>query len=148
MQQALDLAYAHAQQGGRPFAAVLVLGDQVVATGVNQILSTHDPTAHAEMEALRAAAKAQGSPRLEGHVMYASGHPCPMCWAAMHLVGISQVYYAYSNQEAEPYGLSTTALYAELIKPLAAQALPLIHLPLRPSQGDAYALWQAQQSRP
>lgn len=148
MRMALELAYSHTQQGGRPFAAVLVKAGRVVATGVNQMLATHDPTAHAEMEAIRTAARAQQAPRLDGHITYASGHPCPMCLAAMYLTGVSTAYYAYSNTEAEAYGLSTAHLYAELAKPFSAQALPLIHLPLRPSLGDLYPLWQAQQLQP
>jgi guanine deaminase len=144
LQMAVELACTHvSQQGGRPFGAVLVKDGQVVATGVNQILATHDPTAHAEIEAMRAATRHQASPRLDGHVMYASGHPCPMCLAAMYLAGITQVYYAHSNNEAEAFGLSTAKLYAELAKPFAEQSLPLVHLPVTTAQ-HPYLLWQAR----
>src|SRR5437868_9997211 len=84
---AVRLALDNVQQHrGRPFGAVLVNKDgAVVATGVNTILESGDPTAHAELQAIRAAAKARNNPRLDGHVMYASGHPCPMCLAAMYM---------------------------------------------------------------
>jgi guanine deaminase len=131
---------------GRPFGAVLVKDGRLVATGVNSVLSNHDPTAHAELEAIRAAARAQQNPRLDGHVMYASGHPCPMCLAAMYLAGIRKAFYAYSNEEAEPFGLSTKHVYTELAKPLSEQAMQLEHRPLRLPGQDLYEAW-AQTNR-
>ncbi|MFX8751226.1 nucleoside deaminase, partial [Acinetobacter baumannii] len=77
----------------------LVKDGKVIATGVNEIGATGDPTTHAELQAIRAASRALGSPRLDGCVIYASGHPCPMCLAAMHLTGITEVTYAYSNED-------------------------------------------------
>ena len=127
---------------GRPFGAVLVKEGQIVATGVNTVLSSHDPTAHAELEAIRTVARKQQNQRLDGHVMYASSHPCPMCLAAMYLAGIRQVYYAYSNEDAEPYGLSTSGLYAELAKPLSEQSMQLAYMPLRPAEQDLYEAWR------
>jgi tRNA(Arg) A34 adenosine deaminase TadA len=127
---------------GRPFGALLVKDGQIVASAVNNVLASHDPTAHAELEAIRLAARAQQNPRLDGHVMYASGHPCPMCLAAMYLVGIPQVYYAYSNEDGEPVGLSTSSLYAELTKPLSMQAMQLEHRPVRPAGMDLYEAWK------
>jgi tRNA(Arg) A34 adenosine deaminase TadA len=126
---------------GRPFGAVLVKDGQVIATGVNTVLSSHDPTAHAEIEAIRAAARTQQNSRFDGHVMYASGHPCPMCLAAMYLAGIRQVYYAYSNEDGEPFGLSTKHLYAELAKPISAQVMQLEYRPLRLPELDLYEAW-------
>jgi tRNA(Arg) A34 adenosine deaminase TadA len=126
---------------GRPFGAVLVKDGRIIATGVNTVLSSHDPTAHAEIEAIRAAAHTQQNPGLDGHVMYASGHPCPICLAAMYLVGIHQVYYAYSNEDGEPFGLSTKHLYAELAKPLSSQAMRLEYRPLRLPEQDLYEAW-------
>ncbi len=82
LRQAIELAYANSANGGRPFGAVLVRNGEVVATGVNEILATNDPTAHAELTAIRAASRALGTPNLEGSAVYASGHPCPMCMAA------------------------------------------------------------------
>lgn len=140
---AIQLALDNVQtRKGRPFGAVLVKDGQIVATGINTMLSSHDPTAHAEVEAIRAAARTRQNPRLDGHVMYASGHPCPMCLAAMYLVGIRQVYYAYSDEDGEPYGLSTRDLYAELAKPLSAQAMQLEHLPVRAAEQDLYEAWR------
>lgn len=146
--EAIDLARANVRNGGRPFGAVLVKDDVVIATGVNEIHITHDPTTHAELQAIRAASRALGSPRLDGCVIYASGHPCPMCLSAMHLTGIREVTYAYSNDDGEPYGLSTAAIYAELAKPLAEQSLKIAHVPVRRDEGDLYEMWRGAASAP
>jgi tRNA(Arg) A34 adenosine deaminase TadA len=141
--EAVDLARENVRKGGRPFGAVLVRDGAVIATGVNEIHATRDPTTHAELQAIRAASRALGSPRLDGCVIYASGHPCPMCLSAMHLTGIREVTYAYSNEDGEPYGLSTAAVYAELAKPLAEQSLTATYLPVRPgAEGDLYEMWR------
>ena len=141
--EAIDLARENLRKGGRPFGAVLVKDGAVIATGVNEIHTTQDPTAHAELQAIRAASRVLGNPRLDGYVIYASGQPCPMCLSAMYLTGIREVTYAYSNEDGEPYGLSSAAIYAELAKPLDQQSLKATYSPVRPDQGrDPYELWQ------
>jgi tRNA(Arg) A34 adenosine deaminase TadA len=141
--QAIDLARRNVEdRGGRPFGAVVVRDGVVVATGVNEMGATGDPTAHAELQAIRAAARDLGTLRLEGCTVYASGHPCPMCLAAMTMIGVEAVYYAHSNEDGAPFGLSTAGVYAELAKPLADQALTIRHLPVRAVGVDLYALWQ------
>jgi tRNA(Arg) A34 adenosine deaminase TadA len=144
LRQAIALARDNASRGGRPFGAVVVKDGQVLATGVNEILASGDPTAHAELLAIRAAARALGAPRLDGCTVYASVHPCPMCLAAMHLCGVQEVAYAYSNEEGEPYGLSTAAVYAEMAKPVHAQQLPVRHVPVRAEGEPLYAYWRRQ----
>ncbi|MEX5589424.1 nucleoside deaminase [Pseudomonas urmiensis] len=144
MREALDLARANIQAGGRPFGAVLVYQGQVLARAVNEIHRSQDPTAHAEMQAIRQAAQALGRPRLDGAEIYATGHPCPMCLAAMHLCGIERAWFAYDNDEGEPYGLSTAAVYAQMAKPTQQQSLPL--RPLKPAgEADLYRQWQQVQ---
>jgi tRNA(Arg) A34 adenosine deaminase TadA len=125
MREAVDLALINRGRGGRPFGAVLAIDGHVVATGVNDIVHSHDPTTHAEMEAVRAAARKLGRPDLRGSVVYASGHPCPMCLAAMTMAGVQAVYYAFDNDDAAPYGLSSEAAYRALRLPLVPPPLPL-----------------------
>ena len=145
--EAIALARDNIRRGGRPFGAVVVKDGQVIARGVNEMLATHDPTAHAELLALRAAGRALGTLRLDGCSVYASGQPCPMCLAAMRMAGIQEVAYAYSNEQGEPYGLSTAAIYAELVKPLAPQAMKMVHLPVRPEgEVDLYDFWRASRA--
>lgn len=138
--EAVALARDNVRQGGRPFGAVIVKDGKVIARGVNRIQADSDPTAHAEMLALRAAGKALRSPRLDGCSVYASGQPCPMCLAAIRMSGISDVTFAYSNQQADPFGLSTAAIAAELAKPLDQQ--PGLSIKHRPVDDDLYKLWQ------
>lgn len=141
MREALDLARANIQAGGRPFGAVLVHQGQVIARAVNEIHNTQDPTSHAEMQAIRQASQVLGRARLDGAEIYASGHPCPMCLAAMHLCGIERAWFAYDNEEGEPYGLSTAAIYAQMARPPQQQSLPL--RPLKPAgETGLYLEWK------
>jgi len=128
------------RRGGRPFGAVLVRNGEIIATGVNEILATHDPSTHAEMQAIRAATTAQKSPRLDGCIMYASGNPCPMCLALMHMIGFTEVYYSYSNDNGEAYGLSTAKIYAQMATPLSQQSMKIEHVPLHDGE-HLYAAW-------
>ncbi|HEX6137923.1 MAG TPA: nucleoside deaminase [Casimicrobiaceae bacterium] len=134
------------EHGGRPFGAVLVKDGEIVATGVNEIHATNDPSTHAEMQAIRAAATARRSPRLDGCVMYASGNPCPMCLSLMHMIGIGEVYYAYSNEDGEPFNLSTAKIYAEMAKPLSQQSIRIVHLPVREAE-HLYEVWRRAGNR-
>lgn len=144
LSQAIELARQNIAKGGRPFGAVVVKDGEVIASGVNEVLSTNDPTAHAEMSAVRAASQALGSPRLDGCAVYASGHPCPMCMGAMRMAGIAEVAYAYSNDDGEPFGLSTAPIYADLAKPADEQAMKVAYVPVRPEEGPhLYAEWKA-----
>ena len=140
LKHAIALAVANVEAGGRPFGAVLVKDGTVVATGVNTILATNDPTGHAELNAIRAASAALGTADLSGCAVYASGHPCPMCMAAMRLAGIGEVAFACSNEDGEPYGLSTAAVYADLAKPFAEQSMRIRHLPVA-AGADPYREW-------
>jgi len=128
LREALRIAIANRERGARPFGAVLAIDGEIVATGANDVVHSHDPTTHAEVEAVRAASRRLNRPRLEGSVVYASGHPCPMCLAAMVVAGVDAVYYAFDNEDAAPYGFSSEASYRRLRLPLAPPPLPLTRL--------------------
>ncbi|HET6524621.1 nucleoside deaminase [Sphingopyxis sp.] len=146
LREAIALAYANAEKGGRPFGAVIVRDGRIIARGVNEILASGDPTSHAELNAIRAASSVLGSPDLAGCAVFASGHPCPMCMAAMRLAGIAAVTYAYSNEDGEPYGLSTAPIYDDLAKPFAEQTMNIRHLPVRlDGKSSLYADWRQRQ---
>ncbi len=112
--------------------------NQLVTSAVNGMHQDGDPTRHAELEALRHAS--QVGP-LAGAIVYASGHPCPMCLSALVMNGIAAVYYAFDNEDAAPFGFDSTAAYQKLGLPLAPAPLPLIKLP---SPLAAAALYGAQ----
>lgn len=152
LRQAIELAYANVEQGGRPFGALVVKDGEVIASAVNEIALTNDPTAHAELLALRVAGQRLGAPSLAGCVVYASGHPCPMCMAAMRLAGVAEVSYAYSNEDGSPFGLSTADLYAELARPFAEQSMRIRHVPARlegkaDGRADLYPHWRERQNK-
>lgn len=141
MREAIALARANIAAGGRPFGAVLVRDGEVLSRAANRIHETNDPTAHAELLAIREAAQKLGTPRLDGAVVYASGHPCPMCLALMHLCGVSGAYYAYSNADGAPFGLSTAAVYEQMALPPQRQSLEV--QALRPEgEAELYEQWR------
>ena len=146
LREAIRLAQANLQAGGRPFGAVIVRDGEVLMTAVNEIHKTNDPTSHAELNAIRAASHKLGTPSLAGCAVYASGHPCPMCMAAMRLAGVTEVAYAYSNDDGEPFGLSTAAIYADLARPFAEQSMKIQYLPVRlEGEVDLYEEWKRRQ---
>ncbi|QIL80653.1 nucleoside deaminase [Diaphorobacter sp. HDW4A] len=125
MRQAVQLAHENRERGGRPFGAVLVRGSEVIATGINEIVQSHDPSTHAEMQAIRTATRAQKNPSLAGCSIYASGHPCPMCLAALVMTGVESVFFAFDNDDAAPYQLSSEGTYQRLRLNLTPPPLPI-----------------------
>ncbi|MND47672.1 Guanine deaminase [compost metagenome] len=145
LDQAIALAFENVEQGGRPFGAVVVKDEKVIATGVNRMQADCDPTAHAELLALRAAGKILQSPRLDGCSVYASGQPCPMCFAAMRMSGVTEIVFAYSNDQAAPYNLSTAKIAEELSRPISEQTgIKVEHC--SPDDGERlYRTWQKKE---
>ena len=113
---------------GGPFAAVIVRGGEVVAEGWNQVTGHNDPTAHAEIVAIREACHTLGCFSLEGCAIYTSCEPCPMCLSAIHWAHIDQVYYANTAGDAASIGFDDARLYAELALPAGARTLPMTRL--------------------
>ncbi|MGV3653312.1 MAG: nucleoside deaminase [Noviherbaspirillum sp.] len=146
LRQAIGLAYANVENGGRPFGALIVKEGRIIARAVNEVMATNDPTAHAELLAIRAASRQLGAASLAGCSVFASGHPCPMCMGAMRLAGITEVTYAYSNEDGGPFGLSTADIYADLAKPFEEQSMRIRHVPARlEGRADLYAHWKHRQ---
>ncbi|HLW57537.1 MAG TPA: nucleoside deaminase [Bacteriovoracaceae bacterium] len=112
--QAVKLAQENKAKGGRPFGAVLVKDGKVVATGVNEMLEKYDASSHAELEAIRTATTQLKNVSLNGCTIYASGHPCPMCLAAILMTKIEAIYFAYDNADGEPFGFSSEQTYKAL----------------------------------
>jgi guanine deaminase len=147
LHMAVALARENADRGERPFGSVIVKDGEVIATGVNSVAATNDPTSHAEIEAIRAACRTLRTERLDGCVVYASGHPCPMCLSAMYLAGIDEGFYAHSIEDGAPYGLGASGkIYDELRKPISAQTVRLQHVPVADDGEPLYAYWQRRNS--
>lgn len=114
LEEAVNITVDNIKEGGRPFGAIIVKDGKIVAKAVNTMLHDHDPTAHAEMSAIRKAGKALQSVDLSGCIVYASGEPCPMCQAAMYMAGIREAHFVFSNEDGAPYNLSTSVIAEEM----------------------------------
>ncbi len=101
---AVELADQDSRSGGRPFGAVVVLGEEVLAVGLNTMIPDHDPTAHAEVNAIREACRRLETLRLDGAVLYASCEPCPLCQATAIGTGIERAYFAVPAEDARAAG--------------------------------------------
>ena len=126
MQEAIEeAAFGIASGAGGPFGAVVVRGGVVVGRGHNRVIAHNDPTAHAEMEAIRDACRTLGTFHLEGCTLYTSCEPCPMCLAAIYWSRIDAVYYACTRADAAAVGFDDAHFYAELALPDAERSLKL-----------------------
>jgi guanine deaminase len=147
LDQAVQLAVDNVREhGGRPFGAVVVRDGVAVSTGVNELLATGDPTAHAELLAIRAAAHTLGTLKLKDCVVYASGQPCPMCLGAIYLTGVRAVFFAYSKEQGAQYGVAALGIDQEIGKPVAQQRLPIEERAASEELESPYELWRLRQS--
>lgn len=125
MRRAIELAYQGMNGGhGGPFGAVVVKDGKIVGEGHNRVLSSNDPTAHAEVTAIRNASAALGRFDLSGTVMYVNGLPCPMCMAAIFWARIDKIYYGCLPEDAEAIGFDDQEFYRQLAKPLTERSVP------------------------
>lgn len=124
LRHAIDLAAAHSADGQNgPFGAVLVRDGAVLAEAWNQVVADHDPTAHAEIMAIRKACQKLNSFQLEGCTIYTSCEPCPMCLAALYWARVDAVVYAASKEDAAQAGFDDVLLYDEMAKPWRSRQL-------------------------
>jgi tRNA(Arg) A34 adenosine deaminase TadA len=144
MQRAIALATENVLSGaGGPFGAVIVRNGQIVATGVNLVTSTNDPTAHAEVVAIRAACRALGDFRLTGCVVYTSCEPCPMCLAALYWSHCDAILYGNSAADASAAGFDDSLLYAEVSRPIDQRRIPMKRL-LADQALESFNAWRAR----
>jgi tRNA(Arg) A34 adenosine deaminase TadA len=148
LRRAIALATENVLSGsGGPFGAVIVRDGQIVAEAVNTVTATLDPTAHAEVNAIRAAAKALDSFTLSGCQLYTSCEPCPMCFAASHWARMDAVYFGASAADAARAGFDDALLYEELRKNTAdRKLLPTTQL-LGEEAWTSFAAWLASTNK-
>lgn len=129
MQMAIDLATANVTSGaGGPFGAVVVRDGAVIATGVNCVTANNDPTAHAEVMAIREACRVLGDFQLTGCEFYTSCEPCPMCLAAIYWSRCAAIYFGNTAADAAEAGFDDSFLYTEVQKPIPDRAIPTAQL--------------------
>ncbi len=125
MRKAIDISQEKMDANcGGPFGAVIVKQGRIIAEGWNEVTSSNDPTAHAEMQAIRKATKALGDYSLSGCEIYTSCEPCPMCLAAIYWARIDRIYYANTREDAEKIGFDDDFIYRELAQPEHKRTLP------------------------
>lgn len=125
---ACKLASDSIDKGDGPFGAVIVKDDEVVATGCNLVTVINDPTAHAEINAIREACRKRESFKLDDCVIYSSCEPCPMCMSAIYWAGISKVYYANTKLDAAAIDFDDNFIYEEIGKRYDYRRIPFIHV--------------------
>ena len=129
------------KQGGGPFGAVVVRRGKIVGRGANQVTAANDPTAHAEIVAIRAAGQRLKTFRLDDCEIYTSCEPCPMCLTAIYWAGLTRVYYANTRADAARANFRDAWLYRELARPRGRRQIPLQPL-LRAEARKVFAEWK------
>ena len=142
MRRAIALSAEKMRAGlGGPFGAVIVKDGQIIAEGFNQVTTANDPTAHAEVIAIREACRKLGRFSLEGCEIYSSCEPCPMCLAAIYWARLDALYFANTREDAAAIGFDDEALYREVPKPWGERSMPTEHVVL-PEARQIFQEWQ------
>jgi len=140
MTEAIALAIDNVAQGGGPFGCVIVKDGKVIARGVNRVTQTNDPTAHAEVVAIRAACEALDDFQLSGCELYTSCEPCPMCMAAVYWARPDRVYFGATKQDAAAAGFDDSMIYEEFALPYEKRRIPVAQVG-RDEALQAFAAW-------
>lgn len=143
MRRAIALSCDGVAEGGGPFGAVVVKDGVVVGEGRNAVVPNRDPTAHAEVVAIRAACAKLGTHDLSGAVIYTSCEPCPMCLGAVWWARLTEVVYGNDRADAAAIGFDDAAIYEEVSLPIPARTLPLRRL-LAAEAIEGFRQWQAR----
>lgn len=133
-------------QAGGPFGAVVVKDGMIVGRGYNSVTSTNDPTAHAEVMAIRDACRNLGTYQLAGCELYTSCEPCPMCLGAIYWARPDKVYYACSRDDAAEGGFDDSFIYDEVPLPIAERKIPMEQLLPEEAQ-EAFRIWKAMEDK-
>ena len=128
MRQAIALALENIRTGGGPFAALVVKDGAIVATGANRVTTTSDPTAHAEIVAIREACKKLGSFQLDDCEIYTTCEPCPMCLGAIYWARPARVFFACTASDAAAAGFDDAFIYDELQTPAKERRIPMTEM--------------------
>ncbi len=142
MRRALELAYSSITQGGGPFGAVVVLDGEIIGEGTNRVTVHNDPTAHAEMVAIRDACARLGTFQLEGCDLYTSCEPCPMCLGAIYWARPARVFFAATRNDAAEAGFDDAFIYDEIDRAPGARRIPMTPV-LRDEACAVFSTWKA-----
>lgn len=147
MARAIQLSLDNVLSGrGGPFGAVIVKDGNVIAEGVNQVTSHNDPTAHAEVVAIRAACVKLGNFSLKGCEIYTSCEPCPMCLGAIYWAHLTRVYFGNVAADASIAGFDDSFIYHEFEQPFAERSIPMVQM-MRAEAQAAFRAWQEKSNK-
>jgi guanine deaminase len=147
MRRAISLALENIRSGrGGPFGAVIVKDGRIIAEGTNRVTSTNDPTAHAEVVAIREACRTLGDFQLAGCDLYTTCEPCPMCLGAIYWARPARVFFAGTAADAAAAGFDDAFIYDELKHPRAARRVPMTQL-LRDESLLIFSAWKQQENK-
>ena len=146
MRLAIELSVENVANGGGPFGAVIARDGEVVATGVNRVTADHDPTAHAEVSAIRKAAAKLGTFDLHDCEIYTSCEPCPMCLGAIYWARLKKMYFANTKADAKGAGFDDSFIYDEIALPISKRSLPTTEM-MRGEAIKAFELWKGKDDK-
>lgn len=141
MREAIRLADESVKHGGGPFGAVIVKDGEIIADASNSVTIDNDPTAHAEMNAIRQACKKLGTFDLSGCTLYTSCEPCPMCLGANYWAHIDKIYYGNNRKDAQDIDFADNFIYEEIKRPMVKRHVPIIPL-LHDEAQETFRLWK------
>jgi guanine deaminase len=143
IERVIELAVASVREDGGPFAALVARNGEVIAEGANRVTAANDPTAHAEIVAIREACRKLGSFQLTGCDVYSSCEPCPMCLGALYWARPARVFFAATRAAAAAAGFDDELVYEQLALPYADRSLPMIHIET-PGASAPFEAWKAK----
>lgn len=146
IQRAIELSIENVAKGGGPFGAVIVKNGEIISEGTNRVTRKNDPTAHAEVTAIRKAAKKLNTFDLKGCEIYTSCEPCPMCLSAIYWANIGKIYFANTRKDAAKIGFKDDFIYHELNAPLAKRKIPISQSHHEDAK-LAFKIWQSLESK-
>jgi guanine deaminase len=147
MARAIELSIENVRSGrGGPFAAIVVKDGKIVAEGVNQVTYTNDPTAHAEVVAIREACRKLANFELKDCELYTTCEPCPMCLGAIYWARPARVYFGNTAEDASKIGFADSLIYKEAARPLSQRTIPMIPL-MREQALKAFRAWEEKSDK-
>lgn len=146
MQMAIDLSVENVANGGGPFGAVIVREGEVVATGVNRVTDENDPTAHAEVKAIREACAKLHCFKLDGCTVYTSCEPCPMCLSALYWAGVERIIYGNTKDDAKAIDFDDSFIYDQIALAHDQRSIPCINF-MRDKALAAFRAWRDKEDK-
>ena len=146
MQIAIDLSVENVANGGGPFGAVIVRNGEIIATGTNRVTANNDPTAHAEVNAIRAACANERCFKLEGCTCYSSCEPCPMCLSALYWAGVERIIYGNTKEDAKAINFDDSFIYEEIAKPYVLRKIPCYNF-MREEAIAGFVAWSKKEDK-